>query len=93
MSAENKLPPLPLVLRLSREVGSDYILIEFPDGSTEEVEGTEAVEWFRLRHAGKMDQLVIERALDETWNFLSSVVVIQNPKEVNRDYTRVDPKI
>jgi hypothetical protein len=82
-----------LLLKLTREPGLDMLLIKFPNGNTDEVEFADAPEWFRLRHANKMDVLLIEKALDECYNFYESEVLIANPREIKREYSHADPKV
>jgi hypothetical protein len=83
----------PLLVLVTREVGLDWFTMHLPDGSTEDVDAEEAVEWFRLRHSGRMDLTLIERAIDDAWNFGESEVLIQNPRRPAVEVNRTTPKV
>lgn len=83
----------PLLVKIVREPGLEWFTVELPDGSSEDLEPEEAVEWFRLRHAGKMDISLIERALDDCWNFYSAEILIVNPRLPKAIRTRTSPNI
>jgi len=69
----------PLHVIVTREQFSIFYLIETPvNGYSEELEVEEVREWFRLRGA-KED--MVEKALDQAWNFGRSEVLIKNPRE------------
>lgn len=81
------------LVKLGREPGSDYVTLTLPDNSSEELEFVDALEWFRLRHGGKMDVLLVERALDECWNFYTAEILIHNYRKVVRNYSHIEPKV
>jgi hypothetical protein len=83
----------PLVLKLSREPGLDLLKIEFPDGNSDEIEFTEAPEWFRLRHATPMNLDVVEKAIDECWNWYEATLVIKHPRNIVKPFVPADPQI
>lgn len=94
MATDKKvLPPLPV--RISREPGLDWFKLEFDDGSgkSEEIDAVDAVEWFRQHHVGRMDDQLIERAIDDAWNFGEAVIVIVNPRFPKVEVTRTTPRI
>ena len=88
------MPTLPpLLVKITRESGLDWFTLALPDGSTEDLEAEEALEWFRLRHVGRMDVDLIERALDDAWNFLEAEVLIQSPRMPQKEISRTAPNI
>ena len=52
------------IVKLRREPRDFYVLVELPDGSSEEIEGTEVVEY--LKKIGIKDADYIA---DRVWNF------------------------
>jgi hypothetical protein len=87
----NPLPPL--LVKITREPGLESYTFTLPDGSTEDLEPEEALEWFRLRHVGRMDVDLIERALDDCWNFYSAEILVENPRIPRVELTRTSPNI
>lgn len=83
----------PLTVKITREPGMDWFTLFMPDNSSEDVDAVEAVEWFRLRHKGRMDYTLIERAIDDAWNFGEAYVIIETPRYPKPEYTRTSPKI
>ena len=79
-----ELPPLHVTI--TREPFSDYFVLILDSGDSEELEVEDTRDWFRQRGAN-MD--AIEKALDQTWNFYRSEVIIskpKNPPEMNHPY-------
>jgi hypothetical protein len=83
----------PLLVRIVRESGLDWFTLYLPDNSSEDVDAEEAVEWFRLHHQGRMDYTLIERAIDDAWNFGEANVLIEKPRFPKPEYSRTSPKI
>lgn len=75
------LPPnnVPNTLRvfLVREPFDDYYLIMQDDGKSEELEEDDVRQWLKDRGA---DEELIQRSVDQAWNFYSAMVTITNPK-------------
>ena len=77
---QNKEPSLPLHVILTREMFSVFFKLETPvNGFSEELEVEDVREWFRVRGA-KED--MVEKALDQCWNFMRAEVLIEHPKEI-----------
>jgi hypothetical protein len=93
MAAIPKLEDQQLLVRIVRESGLEWFQLILPDNSSDDVEATEALEWFRQHHVGKMDVQLIERALDDAWNFGEANVIIVNPRFPTREESRTAPKI
>ena len=75
------LPPndKPNTLRvfLVREPFDDFYLILQDDGKSEELEEDDVRQW--LKDHGAEEELV-QRSVDQAWNFYSAMVHIKNPK-------------
>ena len=68
----------PLHVIITREMFSDFFKLETPaDGFSEELETEDVRAWFKDRGAN-MD--AVQAALDQTWNFLRSEVLIEKPR-------------
>lgn len=85
--------PAPLFLKFTREPFDLAYIVTFPDNSTEVVDCEDALEWLRLRHAGRMNLSVVEKALDDCWNFGSAEIVITTPRVIVPAFSRTAPKI
>jgi len=83
----------PLLVKITREGGLDWFTLTFPDGSSEDVDAEEAVEWFRLHHKGRMDYTLIERSIDDAWNFGEANVLIIEPRFPKPEVSRITPNI
>jgi hypothetical protein len=83
----------PLLVKVVREAGLDFFTLTLPDNSSEEIDAEEAVEWFRLHHQGKMDYTLIERAIDDAWNFGEANILIDKPRFPKQEVTRTTPNI
>ena len=66
-----------LQIRILRPPFVEYFTLELANGQTEELEPEECRAWFKARGAN-MD--VVEKALDQAWNFYRALLVIHNPK-------------
>jgi len=75
------LPPnnQPNTLRvfLVREPFDSYYLIVQDDGKSEELEEDDVRTWLKDRGA---DEELIQKSVDQTWNFYSAMVTIKNPR-------------
>ena len=93
-SAAEETKPLPLLVRVTREMPLEWFKLELVDnGYTEELEPDECRDWFKKRGAN-MDS--VERALDYAWNFGSYkpvIVSIANPIEVSLHSDAVMPNV
>lgn len=76
-SPEPKLSTALHVLIL-REMWGDFFTLILDNGHTEELDPEETRAWFKVRGAN-MD--VIEKVLDQVWNFQRAEVEIAHPKE------------
>ena len=63
---------------ITREMFGTFFTLTLDNEHTEELDADETREWFRT-HGADMD--VIDKALDQAWNFMRADVEIQNPKE------------
>jgi hypothetical protein len=75
------LPPhnVPNTLRvfLVREPFDDFYLIVQDDGKSEELEEDDVRQWLKDRGA---DEELVQKSVDQTWNFYSAQVIIKNPR-------------
>lgn len=75
------IPPnnVPNSLRvfLVREPFDDFYLIVQDDGKSEELEEDDVRQWLKDRGA---DEELIQRSVDQCWNFYSASLTIMNPK-------------
>jgi hypothetical protein len=79
-----------LVVHVSREPFMDWYTLCLDDGSSEEIQAEDCMEWFKLRGA---DMIAVERALDYIWNFYHGTIVIENPKDVHPKNPAIQPKL
>lgn len=63
---------------VTREPWTDFFTITLDNGHSEELDVEDCRAWFKVRGAS-MD--VVEKALDQCWNFYRSEILIRNPKE------------
>jgi hypothetical protein len=84
------LPPndKPNTMRvfLVREPFDDFYLIMQDDGKSEELEEDDVRQW--LKDHGAEEEL-IQKSVDQAWNFYSAMVIIKNPKTPSK--TLLDP--
>jgi hypothetical protein len=71
-------PVQPLHVYITREPFSDFFVFTLDNGHTEELEAEEARQWLRDR-GGNMD--LMEKALDQVFNFQRCDVFIDKPRE------------
>jgi hypothetical protein len=81
------LPPnnVPNTLRvfLVREPFDDFYLIVQDDGKSEELEEDDVRQWLKDRGA---EEELIQRSVDQAWNFYSAQVSIKNPRTPNKAF-------
>jgi hypothetical protein len=78
-----------LLVKVRREPFSSTYLLTLSDGTSEEIDAVDALEWFKRRGA---DMRVVEKALDYAWNFYQADILISNPKSMVLDQ-RVKPRL
>ena len=80
----------PLHVLITREPFLEWFVLTLDDGSSYELDPEETRAWFKERGAN-MD--VVEKALDDCWNFYKAEFVIQNPKKPQLVNPRLEPKL
>jgi hypothetical protein len=87
---QNIDPKAPLHVVITREPWMDFFSISLDNGYSEELNPEETRHWFKIRGAN-MD--ILERALDDCWNFYKTEYVIENPKVPSVANPRLQPKL
>lgn len=77
-------------IEISREMFSDYYLLTFPNGYSEEVEVLDIYPWFQVRGA---KQELVEKPVDYAFNFGKAAVTILNYREPPGTSRTGDPKL
>jgi hypothetical protein len=75
---------------LVREPFDDFYLIVMDDGKSEELEEDDVRKWLTERGA---DEDLVQRSVDQAWNFYSAAVIIRNPRTPPKVYDPVAPNI
>lgn len=89
MTTATSVHPLHVTI-LRPPFTGDFFTLVLDNGQSEELEVEETREWFRVRGAN-MD--VVEKALDEAWNFAESGITIKNPKVPRVLHSAIQPKL
>ncbi len=79
-----------LTIELTREPFTDWVTLTLPDGQSFDMDWEEIKMWMKLRNA---DMDIVDKALDDVYNFYSSTVIIKNPRIVKVKLGKDDPKI
>jgi len=79
-----------MLIQVRREPFSPYYQLIMPNGNSEEILCEDIYEWFRLRGA-KAE--VIEKAIDEAWNFYSVDILVPEWREPSVQNPRISPHI
>ncbi len=79
----------PLEITITREPGDDFCTLNFSFGGTEDIEGADVVDFICQYCRGPISpeiRALIERAVDDAWNFYSAKLVLTSWKPLARAF-------
>lgn len=82
--------PNSLRVWLIREPFDDFYLVYLDDGKSEELEELDVRKWLADRGA---EEELVQRSVDQAWNFYSACVIIPNPRTPPKVFDPVEPNI
>lgn len=80
----------PLLVIITREMYSTFYTLWVDESPVEELEVEDVREWFK-QHGANMD--VVNKALDQCWNFTTANVEIEHPREPSTPKLPYAPEI